>query len=520
MFSKIFKVSAAILIVLAFLYITTFSIDPDLGWHLRIGQTSLEQGTVPRVDQLSHTMPGFSWVDHEWLIEVLLAWMKSHALWPIVIIFFTFFAAAPFLLWLARARNVLEICGVLLAASIAINFIGVRPQMVSLFLFFLFFEFLRWLYEIDNRRTITIYLFIFCPVFFWVWANLHAGFPAGIILLGLFIFARTIKHWRGDRARALWFMGMGIASGILTLGVTLINPYGLHLYREIFSVAGSSETVRYIVEWRSGFIVSPTLNLVIWSGLYLWLLIFWRKHNSLFEIITTVIFFGFFAKSARMGPLWIVTTLPLLVIGLRLAKDSAKDLNSQKLPTLFFKAGIPFSAVILFSYAFWSYQIPVYPDRAVDFLKQQASRQANFILFNEYGWGGYLAERAPEIKVFIDGRMPHWIGQDGQGAMRDYVTLLYNGTPEEARAILARRGVNVVFLQNTSSPEEENKLWLYKIVPPSLRGSLANTYLAKIFEPLLRGGDKRNLITFLKAEGWRVLYSDQLAIILAKSEIN
>lgn len=44
----------------------------DYWWHLRTGALILDQKAVPRADPFSFTAPGISWVDHEWLAQILL----------------------------------------------------------------------------------------------------------------------------------------------------------------------------------------------------------------------------------------------------------------------------------------------------------------------------------------------------------------------------------------------------------------------------------------------------------------
>src|SRR5476651_104309 len=47
-------------------------LDPDFGWHVRMGQIILSKG-IPATDVFSYTMPSFPMVDHEWLTNVFLA---------------------------------------------------------------------------------------------------------------------------------------------------------------------------------------------------------------------------------------------------------------------------------------------------------------------------------------------------------------------------------------------------------------------------------------------------------------
>jgi hypothetical protein len=51
---------------------STFSVDPDLWWHIRVGQEILSTHHWPTTDPYSFTVAGQPWMAYEWLGEVLL----------------------------------------------------------------------------------------------------------------------------------------------------------------------------------------------------------------------------------------------------------------------------------------------------------------------------------------------------------------------------------------------------------------------------------------------------------------
>src|SRR5258708_37445215 len=64
-----------------------YYIDPDFGWHLRLGQLLLEKG-IPATDPFSYTMPSFPFVDHEWLSNILISLVyKFSTQWGLAIIY-------------------------------------------------------------------------------------------------------------------------------------------------------------------------------------------------------------------------------------------------------------------------------------------------------------------------------------------------------------------------------------------------------------------------------------------------
>jgi len=48
-------------------------------------------------------------------------------------------------------------------------------------------------------------------------------------------------------------------------------------------------------------------------------------------------------------------------------------------------------------------------------------------VFNTYEWGGFLIWQKPEMKVFVDGRMPAWKDEDGKSPYRVFLEIWYAG---------------------------------------------------------------------------------------------
>src|SRR5260370_5285844 len=46
--------------------------DPDLWWHVKVGQIIWNTHQIPQTDQFSFTAQGHPWIAHEWLSQVVL----------------------------------------------------------------------------------------------------------------------------------------------------------------------------------------------------------------------------------------------------------------------------------------------------------------------------------------------------------------------------------------------------------------------------------------------------------------
>src|SRR5205807_10560031 len=84
--TKCFRISLPLLIGLL-IYIQTLSFgnqilgDPDTYLHIAVGRWIISNQLVPYHGIFSFMMPDAPWVAHEWLAEVILAWLFDHFGW-------------------------------------------------------------------------------------------------------------------------------------------------------------------------------------------------------------------------------------------------------------------------------------------------------------------------------------------------------------------------------------------------------------------------------------------------------
>ena len=496
---------AGALILAGFLWITAKGTDPDLFWHLRVGQWIVEQHAVPHIDEYSYTMKGHTWVDHEWSQEAFLWWAHSRGGWPLAVTAFSLLAFVPFAVWLKRATSVAHVGIIILGATVASRFIGVRPQMVSFMLFFILYELLVLRRESSGvQRTI---LSVSLPLLFLAWANVHAGFAGGLILFGACIVGDALS----GGVKKFFLSARGAREVILLLFcavVPLANPYGVSLYKEVLTVASSAATARYIQEWNSPLIFPGTAT-TFFLGLFVFLLFEFRRQYPLRLLIPSVLFFLMFLKSLRMGPLFLVVAMPLLFVGCDEALRRVGERSSNRWMR---RIGVAGGALVFIWFAIVavSYHPFPFPKDAVEVLRERVRMGEQIVLFNDYGWGGYLIMHAPEIPVFIDGRMPHWVDTNGSSAMKDYLSIAQYEREDAWYEALSRRGVNTVLLKHTSKDAagKENRLFVWIAHEIGKSGAVRNVVAA------LSKGGARNIEALLREKGWKKLWEDDVALVL------
>ena len=447
-------------------------IDPDLGWHLRIGQQILETKSAPHLDNLSWSMAGHEWVDHEWLTNAFMVFLYNHGLWWLTVFIFTFLAFLPFAVWLKRFSGMPETLLIVFLAVLAGSYAAVRPQLISFFFLFALLEILMSKSKVARAAA---------PLLFLLWANLHAAFIMGLVVLAIFV-AITRRDY------------LVLAASVLA---TFINPYGAGLYGEIFRVSLSPETARYINEWASPLFVAPGLSLplgllffcclTLLFGILIFLAVYYRKrYHPALLIATTLLAVGY-AKTLKMGPLFFVLAVPFFAAGFDYVRADVKKAHGT-IP--FQKKMLAAAWTLVALFLVFNYQsksdnrlASEYPDGAIQFLRQESVQNQVGRLFNEYGWGGYLEWQLPEVKVFIDGRMPHWVARDGSSAMRDYVKVFYPKSKSDWQwqEVFAARQIDTALIRNC--------------------------------EPIKRDC---SLQKALEGNSWKVVYKDDAAVVLKK----
>jgi len=415
--SVLFWISEIALWLIAFAAAFKVAGDPDMGWHLANGQYTL-QNWVQRGDVYSWTMPNYPWVSHEWLTEVFMVWINSATgLLGLSIIFGILIV---FIFWLAaRADQRSKSNSILLAiVGIAISYsiIGVRPQMLTLLGVAILLNLLfAW------RRTQNFRLLLWLPVLFFVWANFHAGFASGFIILAVFGIAEFLR-WIFTPAqhrklqKVISFRHLLQLAGLSFAGLvaTFINPYGWRLYEELWMTLTKPGVLNRIAEWLPiNFHSLGSYNLMIGAALIIILLTVNRFKVDYTKLTLAIVFFFIALTSWRHLALLAVIILPLLAEQLEpIVLRIADVINKTHL-------GVIALLCTVGLVCWWQIYLKIpdstnpiryainndYPYGAIEYLKQHPTGER---MFNEYNWGGYLIWQFPEKKVFIDGRMAIW----------------------------------------------------------------------------------------------------------------
>ena len=403
--------------MLAVLMLFTAGIqDPDFWWHLRVGRWMVENGRLPSRDLFTYTVPVHVWTDHEYLTEVLM-WLVYSATGAVgIAILFGLVTWAGFWLIYRQVRRqpfVIVGLGLALGALAGWPIWGPRAQMITFALSCLE---LYWLQGYLSGRSRALNFF---PLVMAVWANLHGGWVIGFAWLGVALVAELVG-WAWDRSNPahkahVRFLAIITAASLVAV---LATPHGLSLYLYPFQTQGSVAQQKLIVEWFSPDFHQTYLR-PFEAMVFIVIAGFALRRPRLYEFLLTMAALGLALQSVRHVALFVAAATPVMIGSY---SEYWKELASSRRWKLSLPARPLFAAttavvlVVVFLVALFKIDSDIsptvqqkldadsYPIAAADWLA--AHPEVGTRMYNQYGWGGYLAYRFypdPNRRVFIFG---------------------------------------------------------------------------------------------------------------------
>lgn len=483
-------------------------VDPDLGWHLKAGEiVATNHWTAPTTDPWSYALPAHDWVDHEWLIDGIFYEASAHDVWWLMVGLFTLLALVVPLIWFKRSTNILALLLTLLASGLLLSVIGVRPQVLTLIFFFFSYEVL---FTADARVKKLI---IFAPIFFWIWANLHAGFPAGLLLFGIVIFEAiygfAMKKTNMRTAREIKTL---LALFILSTIATLLTPYHFALWWEIIT-SSINPLNSHINEWATPLAQLSPMGVGFISLAIAMLGAQWKSFARA-ELFVVCFFALLYARHLRMLPFFLIAIVPLASIACNYFFSALSKTNilvkGYSMVTFATYDLLIIATVVVYPYFALGSDVtsPYQPSRdAFAALNAIEQRYPLGNVYNSYGFGGWLIHDRKDGKVFTDGRSPHWRDADGFSPFEAQINIEKHGA--DFHPIFARFNIHTAIILN----QPDNN------VSPSRSATLFGLDHPKLFSimnNLLVGEQVMPLSQRLRNAGWCTLYQDNEAIIMSE----
>jgi hypothetical protein len=380
-------------------------IDPDIWWHLRVGQWVIDHGTVPLHDAFSQT--GGPWVAYSWLYEVLVYGLYQ-ALGLLGIVLYraalaVAVTAALFRLVSRREPNFLlaALLTALGALAIAMLF-SERPWLFTILFSTLTLDAILALREGRPARWTWL-----LPVCYALWASLHIQLIYGLLLLAAGCAAELIEgKWGragGDPRRLKRLLGLSLACFL----ATLCNPYHMRIYAVVLEYATQPGPFQYVNELKAPEYREPASWMTVALAGAAAFALGRRRQVDLFEVLV-LIGAAVLAFRARRD-LWCAVAVSLAILARW--RQSNPPMQASHCLRLSQWVIVCLLLSCLAGLLVWARQLT--PERLertaaevfpVEAARAVAERDLPGPLFNDFNWGGYLIWALPDRPVVVDGR--------------------------------------------------------------------------------------------------------------------
>jgi len=387
--------------------------DPDLFWHLKVGDWIVEHSALPHTGILSRTAANLPWVAYSWGYEVLLSFSYT-ALGLVGVGIFgvalTVLVAFSLYWMLYRLSGQLWLSLALAAVTCsAFLFNGMpRPMFLSEMLYAVTLTLL-----LEAHRRSPVQTLYWLPLVFFVWANLHIQFIYGLFAVSLFVGINLLQRILA----ALNFNPDRLVPSVLPLKslltifalcfiATLVGPNFYKPYVVVLGYSKAKFTYSVISELQPlsfrGYSHFAELFIAA-AGFYA---VGWRKKLDLFKL--ALLTFAVVVAFRTMRDAWFLCFSAAACIAdyseeppaTEPASKSRRDLAIVAAAVLF----ILFIAAPATDFNMRTIDRSIsadYPVNAINFLRRNPVPGP---LYNNLTWGGFLMWYLPELPVAIDGR--------------------------------------------------------------------------------------------------------------------
>lgn len=458
--------------------------DPDVWWHLSAARRWMRDGLFPRADWLSFTFEGQPWMNFEWLSGTLFYFVYAAGglggLW----IFKTFLMTGigmTIFYSLKKTTGSFKISalGLSVWAAAMMARADIRTELFS----FLFFTIVLCVLETTRKKKIPAAAAALSAALFALWANLHAGFLYGLVVLGVY---GVFDPLRGRRA------GWRICLVAGALGA-LLNPFGAGIYQVLWAHAIDAGALASVIAEWGPLSWGRTPHWPAWflmGGLGLLVI---RRRNIPIHVGVLLLVFAIAAiRHARLSAYWVICAV--VYGGMFAAEDDACRAFLKRKKALA-------SLILVFAlFSVWCggrglwggvFHDAYTPVRAEAFIEKNPALSGTHF-YNAWGWGGYLGYR-------WDGRRK--IFQDGRYIFHPLLlraASVVNGGPQAWQRWLDGYKIDSALLQNN-----DVMLNMTRVYPNGEQKNIARPYY----------------VQYMPKKQWALVYWDEQALLFVRRNV-
>lgn len=431
----------------------------DFWHHLARGREIVRHAALVDADPFTFTLAGRALRDNNWLTQVIYYRLYHWGGLNLVQLANALALASTIALVERLCRRA---SGAPKAAAVVavLSFLGlwqlflIRPQTLSFSLFVL-------MYFVLSASEKRGHLLLIAPVLMALWANLHGGFPIGLVLVAAFAGAAFLENWIGRNAPGsnssqssrshVQPMAFCLAACI---AATCLNPYSWRVYQYVGSVT-TIASGRHIQEWLppgfdswvGGFFWASVIALAVLYGIA-------RRRPTVLETLLIICFLPLACRSVRMTGWWLLAMGPTFASLLSSFMGCPKPVDlierNATRPTISVcSLAMILACVCILSVPelerinplFGAVRSPRRTETDLGSIADKLSRDGGGRVYSRLEWGEYLDwSLGPTHRVFMDGRIEAY----SDGLWQQYCTVA-SGAPGW-EAILQRHEVSELLL--------------------------------------------------------------------------
>jgi len=351
---------------------------------------------------------GQTWLNQQWLSEVTFYGAERVVGTTGITVLYALLLGLPLalVLWAIRRKGtapMLAVAALYLPGILAI--IHPRAAGFTLLLFAALVLVILTAWRLpppgEDGRGPPLWALAAIPLLFGLWANLHGGFIAGLLLVGLVTAGLSIDRWRElPGPPATHIVALGVAGGLGAVAATFATPLGVDIWEYILSFRNSALKLAS-TEWEPvTHSVPAILYVVAGAALAVWA---WRSAPRPRPAMPILVAAGFlvFAASSMRNLIFVAPALAL-----QLACSLPDRVAAPSRIVLGLAGSALAAAVIVYAAVLGTPNADRVGNPAVQYAIQHPPERGRIVAYA--GPSSYMLWRAPETPVVIDGWLEHF----------------------------------------------------------------------------------------------------------------
>ncbi len=401
------------------------ALNGDLYLLLFSGRYIAHHGPVG-YDPFPTIQAGQSWLNQQWLSEVGFYGAERVVGTTGITVLYALLIGLPLALVLGAIRRKGPVLMIIVAALYLPGILAIihpRAAGFTLLLFSVLLILILAAWRLDSRRAegttrAPLWALAVIPGLFVLWANLHGGFIAGLLLVGLVTAGLAIDRWRGLGRPVPAIVVLGVAGVLGAIAATFATPLGVDIWSYILSFRNPALKLAS-TEWEPVTHSVPAMAyLVAGAALAVWT---WRNAPRPRRVIPVLVAAGFlvFAASSMRNLIFVAPALAL-----QIACSAPDRLAAPSRIVVGLAASAVAGALIVYAAILGPPNADRVGNPAVQYAIQHPPERGRIVAYA--GPSSYMLWRAPETPVVINGWLEHFTAAE----LRANFGILHGSKPD------------------------------------------------------------------------------------------